>query len=353
MSDVSFLTPYWSGAEMMRIHLASLRRFHPDAPILVSKRGGDDGEMAAWRREFGVDYQLEDCGYTDAYLRLLQRCQTQYACMLDHDTVLLSGLDSLLDGLREGRYDLVGIEERIRLPEHVGFDPWPESNGWLRFAPGCTASNFLIFDWRAFESRWGLRGILGHAARGRAPLRFRLRHRPAPAAPPLPAAVSHPEIRHREPVERRRPAGGVASMVRIVPDAPGGRSAPRSLPSPQPASARSSPTTRTWSWPIRRRPGGPERDVAAEQLAIAVDRARRAAAARSSSPVEPLQSAHPGRSGAHASRSLVAASLIFGSSQGPLDGMLLTGRSRIVATSAILAGMRSGDAPVSHAGDRA
>ncbi len=81
--------------------------------------------------------------------------------MLDHDTVLLSGLDSLLDGLRESRYDLVGIEERIRLPEHVGSGPWPDSNGWLRFAPGCTASNFLIFDWRAFESQWGLRGIWG------------------------------------------------------------------------------------------------------------------------------------------------------------------------------------------------
>lgn len=162
MSDLSFLTPYWSGSEMMRIHLASLRRFHPDAPILVSKRGGDDdGEMATWRREFGVDYQLEDCGYTDAYLRLLQRCQTKYACMLDHDTVLLSGLDPLLDGLREERYGLVGIEERIRLPEHLGSEPWPGSNGWLRFAPGCTASNFLIFDWRAFESRWGLRGIWG------------------------------------------------------------------------------------------------------------------------------------------------------------------------------------------------
>jgi hypothetical protein len=166
MNDVSFLTPYWSGSEMMRLHLASLRQFHPDAPILISKRGGDDGEMEEWRRQFGIDYQLEDCGYTDAYLRLLQRCQTRYACILDHDTVLLSGLDSLLDGLTEGRYDLVGIEERIRLPEYVGHEPWPESNGWLRFAPGCTASNFLIFDWRAFQSRWGLKGIWGERPTG-------------------------------------------------------------------------------------------------------------------------------------------------------------------------------------------
>ena len=93
MSDISFLTPYWSGSEMMRIHLASLRRFHPGAPILVSKRGGDEGELATWRLQFGVDYRLEECGYTDAYVRLLQRCQTRYACILDHDTVLLAGLE--------------------------------------------------------------------------------------------------------------------------------------------------------------------------------------------------------------------------------------------------------------------
>lgn len=161
MSEISFLTPYWSGSEMMRIHLASLRRFHPAAPILISKRGGDDGEMETWRQQFGIEYWLEECGYTDAYLRLLRRCQTRYACMLDHDTVLLSDLGSLLEGLSAGRYDLVGVEERIRLPDHLDREPWPDSNGWLRFAPGCTASNFLIFDWRAFESRWGLRGILG------------------------------------------------------------------------------------------------------------------------------------------------------------------------------------------------
>lgn len=165
-SQVSFLTPYWSGAEMMRAHLASLRRFHPDAPILISKRGGDDEEMDTYRRQFGIRYWLEDCGYTDAYLRLLQRCPTQYACILDHDTVLLSSLNGLVAGVTERRWDLVGIEERIRLPGHVGVDPWPASNGWLRFAPGCTASNFLIFDWRAFESRWGLGGILGEPSSG-------------------------------------------------------------------------------------------------------------------------------------------------------------------------------------------
>lgn len=164
LNSVSFLTPYWSGREMMRIHLASIRQFHPAAPILVSKRGGDDGEMEAYRQEFGVHYWLEDCEYMDAHLRLLERCETQYACILDHDAILLSDIAPLVARLSEGSVDLVGIEERIRLPESPG--PWAESNGWLRFALGCTASNFILFDWRAFKERWGLKGVLGKRPQG-------------------------------------------------------------------------------------------------------------------------------------------------------------------------------------------
>lgn len=160
---VTFLTPYWSGAEMMRIHLRALRRFHPSAPILVSKRGGGRDEMEAYRREFGIEYWIEDCGYADAYLRLLQRCTTRIACFIDHDAVLLSSLNGLIAGVSEGRYDLVGIEERIRLPETVA-SAWSGTNGWLRFAPGQTASNFLLFDWHAFRSQWGLSGVFGRPA---------------------------------------------------------------------------------------------------------------------------------------------------------------------------------------------
>jgi hypothetical protein len=156
---VSFLTPYASGAEMMRVHLASIRRFYPDAPILVSSRVGG-GEADGYRRDFGARCWVEDCGYTSAYLRLLARCETPLACVLDHDVVLLDTLDPLMTEVASGRADLVGVEERIRLPEALA-EAWPGSGGWLRFAPGAVASNVLLFDWRAFRRRWGLRGVLG------------------------------------------------------------------------------------------------------------------------------------------------------------------------------------------------
>jgi hypothetical protein len=151
----------------MRIHLASIRQLYPTAPILVSKKGDEPAEMEAHRAEFDVRYWLENCNYVDALLRLLQRCETEYVCILDHDTVLLASLDPLLNGLREGRFDLVGVEERIR--EAPGID-WkrlaPLYNGWMRFAPGFADTNFILFNLREFLRQWGLRGVRGKRKTG-------------------------------------------------------------------------------------------------------------------------------------------------------------------------------------------
>jgi hypothetical protein len=163
--DLSFLTPYWSGTEMMRVHLESIRRFYPASPILVSKRGGGQEEMETQRAEFDVRYWLEECGYVDALLRLLVRCETQYVCIVEHDTALLSSLDGFLAGLRDGRWDLVGMEERVRdIPEIA--DTMPSTHGWWRFAPGQVAGPLLLFDWHKFKRRWGLSGVRGHRGYG-------------------------------------------------------------------------------------------------------------------------------------------------------------------------------------------
>lgn len=161
-ASLAFLTPYWSGEEMMRIHLASIRQFHPEARIIVSKKGGGREEMERWRGEFGVEYRLEECSYIDAYLRLLDRCDTRFVCFLDHDAVLLSGLDPYVKAIAAGEYDLLGVEEVIREAPGVEWQATrAEHGGWLRYAPGCVASNVILFDWHAFRAKHGLKGILG------------------------------------------------------------------------------------------------------------------------------------------------------------------------------------------------
>ena len=46
-------------------------------------------------------------------LNLLDRCQTRFVCICDHDTVFISDIGYLIQGLSQGNYDLVGVEERI------------------------------------------------------------------------------------------------------------------------------------------------------------------------------------------------------------------------------------------------
>lgn len=166
MTSLSFLTPYWSGREMMRIHLSSIRQFYPNAPVLVSKRGGERDEMEAHRAEFGIQYWLEECAYIDALLRLLERCQTDHVCIIEHDTALLSSLDGLLAGIRERRWDLVGMEERVRDTPEIA-SAMPSRHGWWRFAPGQVSSGpLLMFNWREFQRRWGLAGVRGRRGYG-------------------------------------------------------------------------------------------------------------------------------------------------------------------------------------------
>jgi hypothetical protein len=81
---------------------------------------------------------------------------------MDHDAVLLSNPDYLLQGLIRGEWNLVGIEERIREPAWVDWKRVePEGNGWFRFAPGRMDATFLMFNWGEFRKMWRLRGIWG------------------------------------------------------------------------------------------------------------------------------------------------------------------------------------------------
>lgn len=156
---LSFVTPYLVGADMMRLHLDAIRRFHPEAPVLVSTPGGTPLDLEdSWTRA-GVRSWTEDCTYGEAVSRLLARCDTEYVCILDHDTILLTGLTPLVEGLVADRYDLVGVEERVRVPDRIWKALWPASGGWLRFAPGYMDGTLLLFNLRAFRDRWGLGGI--------------------------------------------------------------------------------------------------------------------------------------------------------------------------------------------------
>lgn len=153
--SISFLTPYWNGDDMMRIHLTSIRKFFPDAPILISKlnTGLDENEETAklelLKQEFGIQYWIDNAYYVEAMKHLYEKVETDLVCILDHDVVLLDDIHYLVNGIGK-EWDLVGIEEKIH-------HPWADT--WMRFAPGNMDMTFMIFDLKDFVAKYGYEGI--------------------------------------------------------------------------------------------------------------------------------------------------------------------------------------------------
>lgn len=148
-NQITFLTPYLNGEDMMKIHLSSIRKYFPNSPILISKSGGHEDEMLRHKEEFGIQYWMDEKFYVESMNALYTRVETDLVCICDHDFVLLDDISYLIDGVGED-YDIVGIEERIH-------HPWADT--WMRHAPGYMDMTFMIFNLKDFVSKYGYDGI--------------------------------------------------------------------------------------------------------------------------------------------------------------------------------------------------
>ena len=162
---LSFVTPYWSGAEMMRVHLASIRNVLPGLAhprIEAGRRADGDG---GYQLEFGVQYLARGIrlrGRTSSTPgtvrnRVRVRRRTRYGVAIEPR--------QSAGGARDGRWDLVGMEERVR-DSPTAAAALPSTNGWWRFAPGQVAGPLLMFNWREFRRRWGMSGVRGRRSYG-------------------------------------------------------------------------------------------------------------------------------------------------------------------------------------------
>ena len=143
--DISFLTPFLNGNDMMRIHLSSIRKYFPDSPILIMSMHNDG--MDDFKKEFNIEYWVDPGKwYVDAMKDLYEKCKTDLICISDHDIVLLDDIHYLIDGVGK-EWDLVGIEERIH-------HPWADT--WMRYAPGYMDMTFMIFNLKEFKDKFGI-----------------------------------------------------------------------------------------------------------------------------------------------------------------------------------------------------
>ena len=130
--QISFVSPYLSGTQWLELHLSSIRKFHPQAEIIIS---APDNSVRKTVERFDGRYFDNNKEYFQSIAFLFETATYDTIILSDCDTLLFTNVDFLAEKLKE--FDLVGIEEHVR---HAIKDRW------YRYAPGYTDLTFIIFS---------------------------------------------------------------------------------------------------------------------------------------------------------------------------------------------------------------
>ena len=123
---ITFLCTYYAHPEFLKICLNSLRKFHPDAQIIVSQQEGDGLVDVGDARL--IKHNMKEYMWAEVAIRLLKQCDTDIAVFIEHDAFLLRPLTELIDKM--DKHDLIGPEEVLD----------------FRNSPGMVCQNFFIVN---------------------------------------------------------------------------------------------------------------------------------------------------------------------------------------------------------------
>jgi len=147
MQDTTFLCTYYAQPEFLKICLDSIRKYYPTEPIIVSQEENDpvidrpDNNIVAPYNIRRIPHTMKHGGYTwlDVAKNLAKECKTNIAVYIEHDAFLLRNINDMLDKIRSGEYDAVGVEEVIPSP------------GLNRNSPGMMNQNFFIINMKKMK----------------------------------------------------------------------------------------------------------------------------------------------------------------------------------------------------------
>lgn len=128
MAKATFLITYYAQPEFLRICLDSIKKYHPNLPIIVSQQEGDDSQLPNIEVKH-LRHDMRQYSWAGVAQRLIEACETDIGIFIEHDAFLLKPLDDLISKI--GDYDLIGVEEMIP---------------GLRNSPGMACQNFFILN---------------------------------------------------------------------------------------------------------------------------------------------------------------------------------------------------------------
>ncbi len=128
--DFTFLVTYYAAYNLLEICRDSLDKFYPDAKKIMSQQDEFDiNDLGKWDKELRHNMQKE--AWAHVCRNLIEACDTDIGVFIEHDVFLLKPIDDLIEMVRSGKYDLVGVDEDIP---------------GLRKCPGSANQNFFILN---------------------------------------------------------------------------------------------------------------------------------------------------------------------------------------------------------------
>lgn len=126
-SKITFLITYFAHPELMKICLDSIRKHHPDDPIIVSRQV-EDAPI-----DFGdakvIEHDMRKAMWAEVAQGLMRECETDVAVFVEHDAFILRNIQDMIDKIGD-EYDLIGPEEVMH----------------IRNSPGMMCQNFFIIN---------------------------------------------------------------------------------------------------------------------------------------------------------------------------------------------------------------
>ena len=149
-SRITFCIAHFNSPDFLEINLQAIRRFYPDAHIIVSDALSAWSEYCAAKavsvRYGAVMHPLVGrYRHTGLLNYMFRKVRTPIAVFFDQDCMLLDRLDDLFQSIKDGRA-LIGPSDNMPLTHPNYYLSFPSANRQLRSAPHFVHASFMIVD---------------------------------------------------------------------------------------------------------------------------------------------------------------------------------------------------------------
>jgi hypothetical protein len=173
-TSVTFCIAHFNSPEFLAVTLHSIRRFHPDARVMVADASSEWREYLAaksvcWRHSAELHPLATRHRHTGLLNYMFRQIRSRVGIFLDQDCVLLASLDPLIRQVESGTI-LVGPRDEFRASHPNLCERYPQMTGhFFRTRPEFVHASLMVMDASRIRA-WSNKPFIWRAEWGKHPL---------------------------------------------------------------------------------------------------------------------------------------------------------------------------------------